>query len=248
MAALESRLNRRAANPTRTSEIEEVCIEYTLAMNEHPSYLVYQHLPRFLQSRGLTAVSGMVLNLPRDRFTTELDHIGYFRLDAEGPDRQILVTLILALQGKYTDHAPHLRTLLGSFNSEEFAREGRLDEVLMIVPEDVCKKKHILEVVQGMGTDNKPPIYNIYPYHVLSLDIPRAQCVYVHEIVEPSEVRDFLARERLTLADLQRISASDPPVIWLGARPNQVVRIRAPSETAGVTYYYKLVVREARAS
>ncbi len=217
-------------------------------MDEHPSYLVYKHLPQFLQSRGLTAVPGAVLNTPRDRFTTELDHIGYFRLDAEGPDRNVLVILILALQGKFTDHAPHLRTLLGSFNSEEFAREGRLGEVLLIAPEDVCKKKHILEVVFKMGADTKPPFYNLHPYHVFSLDLPRAQCVYTHEIVDPSEVRDFLARERLTLADLQRISVSDPPIIWLGARPNQVVRIRAPSETAGETYYYKLVVRESRMS
>lgn len=220
-------------------------------MNEHPSFLVYQHLGPFLKSRGLE-VSGGSLDTPRDRFTTELDHIGYFRLDATGggtgTGTGTTVILVLSLRGKYTDHGPQLRGLISSLNSEDFAREGRLAEIIVVAPEEVMKKKNMTDVVADFrAAAGKPEAlakdYNMYPYHVFSLDIPRAQCVPTHEIADAAEVRAYLARERLSLADLRRVAASNPPVIWIGARPGQVVRIHAPSETAGESYDYCLVSR-----
>jgi DNA-directed RNA polymerase subunit H (RpoH/RPB5) len=229
-------------------------------MNEHPSYLVYQHLGRFLESRGLVPVSEEALGAPRDRFTTELHQIGYFRLDAfseaaPGGVRRIVTILVVALRGKYTEHGPQLRGLVSSLDSEDFAREGRLAEVIVVVPEAIMRKKNMTDVIRGFRAAPAPAAeeeeegagpriyYNIYPYHVFSLDIPRAQIVPLHEIAPLAEVEAFLMRERLTVDDLKRIAASNPPVVWIGARPGEVVRIVSPSETAGEALGYCLVSR-----
>jgi DNA-directed RNA polymerase subunit H (RpoH/RPB5) len=226
-------------------------------MNEHPSYLVFQHLGRFLNSRGLTASPGADLDTARDRFITELDHIGYYRLDASderpGGDRRIVTLLVLALRGKYTEQGPQLRGLVSSLNSEEFAREGRLAEVIVVAPQDIMKKKNMTDVIKdfraasaaGGSSPGTPAAdhYNIYPYHVFSLDIPRCQIVPRHEIAPTAEVLAFLARERLALRDLRMVAASNPPVVWIGGRPGQVVRIHRASETAGESYDFCLVAR-----
>lgn len=218
------------------------------AMNEHPSYLVYLHLGRFLASRGLAPARPEALETPRDRFITELEHVGHFALEARAPGGEVVVLFVLAPRGKYTDHGPQLRDLVRAQSSSDAARARRLDEVIVVAPEEVLQKKNMTDVVaafQAAAAAGGPGArhYNLYPYHVFSLDIPRAQIVPPHELATPAEVRALLARERLALRDLPRIAAASPPVVWLGGRPGQVVRIRFPSETAGEAYKYCVVAR-----
>jgi DNA-directed RNA polymerase subunit H (RpoH/RPB5) len=224
-------------------------------MNEHPAYLVYLHLPRFLESRGLTPSSGAGLGLARDQFTTKLDNISYFLLDAAAPGGRVTSILLLA-RGKFAEQGPQLKRLIESRNSFAAAREGRLEEVLVIAPEETLGKKNMTDVIRrfraaaaaraaGKPSEHGLALaahYNMHPYRVFSLDIPRAQIVPKHEVADPAAVAAFLARERLTLADLRQISSADPPVVWVGGRPGQVVRITAPSETAGEALFYCLVV------
>ncbi|GFR88168.1 DNA-directed RNA polymerase subunit H [Elysia marginata] len=238
-------------------------------MDEHPSFLVFKHLERFLECRSLTPPVGIDFNTPRSRFITELEHIGYYRLDAvtrpgdpaSAAYREKTVTIfVLALRGKYTEHAPHLRGLIASLNSENFSREKRLLEVIVVAPEETMKKKNMTDVVKSFraaaaaggptpgSLDGPTPAaeyYNMYPYHVFSLDIPRAQIVPRHTIVSPEKVQAFLARERLSRHDLPLIASSNPPVVWIGGRPNQVICIEHASETAGKAYVYCVVVFRA---
>jgi DNA-directed RNA polymerase subunit H (RpoH/RPB5) len=152
--------------------------------------------------------------------------------------------------GKYSEQGPWLRKLVVSLNTEAFAREKRFAEVIVFAPEETMHRKNIQDAIADLraaataipSKGSGPDFYNLYAYHVLSLDIPRAQCVPTHELADPAEVQAYLARERRTLADLRRISANDPPVVWIGARPGQVVRIHAPSETAGEAYDYCYVI------
>lgn len=218
-------------------------------MNEHPTYLVYQHLGRFFESRGLSANLDE-LDISRDRFITEIDQIGYFRIDAKMIKNSKMVTImILSLKGKYTNHAPQLRELVYSLNSEDVTRKGLLSEVIVITPEKIKKKKNPTKSDdKGSKIFDKKPSnltnvkINFYPYHIFSLDVPRAQIVPKHELVTEEEVKTFLSRERLNIMDLPLIPSSNPPIIWIGGESGQVVRIKHPSETAGKAYTYHVIV------
>lgn len=225
-------------------------------MNEHPLYLVYQHVPRLLESRGLTTKT--VVDTPRDQFISNITQVGYFRLDAEDANRRVLVLLILATNGKYTDHGPRLRDLITSLHFEDFAVEERFSEVMVVAPEEILKKKNMTDAVYGFrkpveaakkdGVAKKPEgkradYYNIYPYAVLSIDIPRVRCIFPHVIADRAEVAAHLTRERLSISSLKRLLATEPLVIWIGARPGNVIRIQSPSETAREACDYYVVVR-----
>lgn len=181
--------------------------------------------------------------MARDKFITELNQIGYYRLDASTPGGKALVIILLALKGKYTEHGPQLRGLIASLNSEKFARQTRFEEVIVIAPEDVMAKKNMTDVVLAFqqaagGKTALAEYYNMYPYRVFSVDIPRVRAIPHHAVAESEEVQKFLDRERRTVGDLREIFVTDPPLIWIGARPRQVVRISAPSETAGEAHTY----------
>jgi DNA-directed RNA polymerase subunit H len=153
-------------------------------MNEHhPSFLVCQHLARFLESRKLVPAGGQLppplgelrdldvrrvrgelgaaeyeraCDALRDPFVNALDHRGYFRLDAEdpaSPRRAAVVIFLLALRGEFGEKAAKLQNLIRLVHAEPPAREGRLAEVLFIAPASTMDRKNVLEVFAGLARE-----------------------------------------------------------------------------------------------
>jgi len=75
-----------------------------------------------------------------------------------------------------------------------------------------------------------------------SFDLFEHDLVPPHIIAEQSEVDLVLGHYKIKKAQLPRIYVSDPAARVLGARPGQVIRIERNSDTAGTTFYYRLVV------
>jgi DNA-directed RNA polymerase subunit H (RpoH/RPB5) len=209
--------------------------------NEHPAFLVYKHMRPFLKHRGMSLVKGK-LDESRAKFVTQLNHLGHYHLDAKTSEDKLVSIIILAPQSPYVEKGPQLRKLL---SETSLLTDKNLEEVIIIAPESALRKKNLTDVIlefrKGTSDKAKAEYYNMYPYHVFSLEIPKAQIVPAHHIADDGEVKKFLDREKRTLVDLRRIAASSPPVIWIGARPGQVVRVDAPSETAGYSVNYLLV-------
>ena len=221
-------------------------------MQENPAYLVYGMFPAFLKNRGLTALPESKLDTPRNTFITELNHFGHFTLNAAGEDRRVVSILLLAPNSRCTEQSPHLRSLISSLDTTPFARERRFAEVIIVAPPETMKKKNIIDVVLAFQeaasenpqrTESLAEFYNIYPYSVFSLDLPRVQGVSRCVIADPAAVQAFLARDHRVRTDLKQIVVTDPVVIWAGARPGQVVQIISPSETAGEAHTFYFVTR-----
>jgi len=75
-----------------------------------------------------------------------------------------------------------------------------------------------------------------------SFDLFDHDLVPTHIIAEQSEVDLVLKHYKIKKTQLPRIHQSDPAARVLGARAGQVIRIERDSETAGSTFYYRLVV------
>jgi len=75
-------------------------------------------------------------------------------------------------------------------------------------------------------------------------DIFTHQLVPAHRILSEKEKEELLKKYRIKISQLPQIKASDPAVIALEAKPGDVIEIRRKSPTAGVYYYYRLVVED----
>ena len=75
-----------------------------------------------------------------------------------------------------------------------------------------------------------------------SFDLFGHELVPNHIIADPDEVDLVLSHYGIKKPHLPRIKRDDPAVRVLGARTGQVIRVERDSETAGRTYYYRLVV------
>lgn len=75
-----------------------------------------------------------------------------------------------------------------------------------------------------------------------SFDLFGHELVPPHVIAENSEIQLVLDHYRIKKTQLPRIQSRDPAARVLGARPGQVIRVERASPTAGLAYYYRLVV------
>lgn len=65
-----------------------------------------------------------------------------------------------------------------------------------------------------------------------------------HEILTPDEIKHLLDTYKISINQLPRIAEDDVVIKEIGANVGDVLRITRESPTAGVTYYYRLVVKE----
>jgi len=75
-----------------------------------------------------------------------------------------------------------------------------------------------------------------------SFDLFDHELVPPHVIAEDGEIQLVLEHYGIKKTHLPRIRSRDPAARVLGARPGQVIRVERSSPTAGIAYYYRLVV------
>lgn len=68
------------------------------------------------------------------------------------------------------------------------------------------------------------------------------ELVPIHELLSDEEARQLLSDLNVNPGQLPKILASDPAAMAVGAKNNQVVRVRRKSKTAGEAIAYRLVI------
>lgn len=226
-----------------------------------PNVVVRVILGSFFPCRGLElaprslARGAEIPIFDDDRIIGDMEQFHYVRLDArrEIPRgaRNWVVILVLGADGKYSHHSPDLRKLLEGIEAERPAKDGHLDEVIIVAEDAFFGKKNLTDVVreaqqkQAGGPDlaGSAPFYSVYPYCNFAFVVPEHQSVPPHRIMEPDEVKTLLSREHIIRSDLPVILTNDAPIVWNGGREGQVVEITRDSQTAQVSIYYRRIER-----
>ena len=63
-----------------------------------------------------------------------------------------------------------------------------------------------------------------------------------HEILSEDEVKNILSEYNLEKEQLPKIRLIDPTVVASKAKVGDVMRITRESKTAGIAYYYRMVI------
>lgn len=211
------------------------------------------HLGKFLEYRGYrmaaeplrpdhVKASDLVDGFtPQEAVTNALRNLGVWAIVAGRPAEDgatdAMIIYLLAENGKYTRTAGAVDQLLDSAAQHApLAAPGKkvlLKEVILIAPAEASVKKHLRARLVRPGGAAQGVSYFMYPYYLFVQVIPEAPNVFKHEVVSPEEAQAYLTKFSLTHAQLPRISATDPPVVWCGGRSGDFIRIWRLSETAG---------------
>ena len=211
----------------------------------------------FFKYRGIEianrSFTGPDIVMSDDRIITDMDQFNYVRLDAKKiiprGKRDWVVILVLSMNGKYANHSPDLRKLIEGIESDTLSREGRLDEIIVVAEENFFAKKNLTDVIKnlqstqvgGADMDGVSAFYNAYPYYIFATVVPEHSSVPAHRIMSNEEVDELLKSEHINKSDIGNIMISDPPVIWIGGREDQIIEITRDSATAGTAIYYRYI-------
>jgi DNA-directed RNA polymerase subunit H len=233
-------------------------------LQECPPFVVIGHIrDAFFRYRGLApAPRGLghdpIPTYDADRVIGDMEQTGYVRLDATRTaargTRSWVVVLVLGADGKFAQHGPDLRRLIESIENERPAKDGLLDELVLVAEKPFFFKKNLTDVVEervaatNEERKNEPPgdsagrapFYTACPYGNFSCVIPEHVQVYPHRLLADAELAD-LRRQRIFPADMPSIFSTESPVVWLGGRPGQVVEIDRRSQTAFAPPYFRLI-------
>ena len=72
------------------------------------------------------------------------------------------------------------------------------------------------------------------------INISKHKYVPEHTIIYDDEIKELLERYDTTIDKLPIILHSDPMIRFIGAKKEDVVKIKRPSKATGFYYYYRL--------
>lgn len=99
---------------------------------------------------------------------------------------------------------------------------------------------HVQKRVINLNDESR--IIEVHNYALFKMHLPSHVASFPHSIAGPEEMH-LVEKYLLMHADnYPKILVNDPQVVWLGARPGQVVRIDRASDTAGIAVGYRVVV------
>jgi DNA-directed RNA polymerase subunit H len=75
-----------------------------------------------------------------------------------------------------------------------------------------------------------------------SFNVLNHELVPIHELLSEEETQRLFESYNIVPEQLPKILASDPAAMAIGAKANQVVRIRRKSKTAGESIAFRLVI------
>lgn len=130
-----------------------------MALTPPPIRVVGVLLEKFFEYRGLVqAAQGLGAGAPpaftEDRIIGDMDQFGFVRIDATRRvprgRRDWVVVLVLSSRGKYAHHSPDLRRLLRGIETERPAKDGRLDELIVVAEEDFFARKNLTDLIEDL--------------------------------------------------------------------------------------------------
>ncbi|MEA2055807.1 MAG: DNA-directed RNA polymerase subunit H [Candidatus Thermoplasmatota archaeon] len=73
-------------------------------------------------------------------------------------------------------------------------------------------------------------------------DIMGHKLVPIHEIISKEEEKELFEKYDITVDQLPKILDTDPVVIFIDAKPGQIIKVTRKSQTATKSIAYRLVV------
>lgn len=76
------------------------------------------------------------------------------------------------------------------------------------------------------------------------INILKHELVPKHTIMKDEEIKELLEKYKINLSQLPKTIATDPVVKALNAKEGDVLKIIRKSHTAGISEYYRIVVKK----
>lgn len=202
-------------------------------------YEIYKNLSEFLTYRN---VSHKNIQLSEEDFTRRLAQYECIVMKGTRDDKygkRPFYVILIAPGSAYSAKTPSFKTMV---SNNILADDMNNKAEIVIISERpltnfIKKQIHVYKV-------SKPGIWiEHHEYDKFSIVVPKHIEVPHHSIMTEEEIQKVCDHNYAQKEKFPRILSMDPPVVWLGARPGDVIKIIRTSEAVGHSIGYRYVVR-----
>lgn len=232
-------------------------IEIVVVKNIVNSFLKHRKMIRVTQNLNPSEDPPIMDN---HRICSDLLVNGHIRIDAlqnrPRGKRDWIVFLVLGTNSKLARTVTELKKLLKNIHNEPATKDNRLDEIIIIAPEDALRKSHYKTLVldyqsisaKELDLEGNGTFYNAYTYDPFILVVPEHLSVPEYQILSKEEIERVIRPVKLadkTVYPYQvgQVELKDPAIVWLGARVGDYVAIKRNSLITGYAIAYRKVVK-----
>mgnify|MGYP006108530465 CR=1 FL=1 len=114
------------------------------------------------------------------------------------------------------------------------------DTIIFILRDKITSEDSIDEFFRNIYTKEKIFV-QFFHLDTLTFNVTNHSLVPRHEILSTEETNELIKSLYITdIKKLPKINASDPISKYYGIKKGEVFRITRPSETSGISYYYRV--------
>lgn len=203
-------------------------------------HMIYKNIPEFLKYRKVV-IDPKYEFMPEDELIKHLRHYEYVKISGTRTDKhgtRPFFIILIAPGSKYAINTPQFKKIFGTIKDTDLDSKA---EIVIISEQPLTN--FIKHQIRTEKTEH-PGIYiENYEYKMFAIVIPNHIMVPKHIIMEDAEVAEFCANFHTQPSRMDKILVTDPPVVWLGARPGDVIKVIRDSEITGTSIGYRVVVR-----
>jgi DNA-directed RNA polymerase subunit H len=173
------------------------------------------------------------------RFRKQVEEVNRKR-----PTRTYIV--IIDMESTYAAASPKFLELMKRLPGFDYdKREYNID--IIIISQNVLSSHIQKKIAQYSNDGTKTAGFchiTSHPYRVFSTYLldPNHKMVPPHRIISKEEEVSLLKSTYSEKKFMAKIPKSDPPVVWIGGEVGDVIEIKNPSESTGVSLEYRVVI------
>lgn len=200
-------------------------------------FVVYENILKMLPGRNVN-IKHKILN--QSELSSELNHIQYVKIEGTRNEFNVNKKIVIILFSPKTDYADARPTFEKLYNSLLHGNTSNIE--LMFI-----SGKSLSNNIKKFINDQRKKQTNIYvehyTYEPFSYNLLENDSIMPHRRLTEQESDDLLSSIYKTKDRLPKISANDPPVVWIGGKPGDIIKIDRVSENTGESVAYRLCIR-----
>ncbi|MCK4967646.1 MAG: hypothetical protein KAS12_01210 [Candidatus Aenigmarchaeota archaeon] len=198
-------------------------------------YKIYRNIYKLLASRKCTILNPILEE--RDFFKT-IDANGVIIIDAKRQNDELVKVALFKDDSRYLGSLQDFRKFIKVIQKP-------IPESIIIFRPPITDGPSKYKNNAWTGSYLKHFDENIYveafDYRKIIANFPEHVFWVEQEIASKVKIEEFLELTKKDITSLESIYVDDTAVVWLGARPGDVIRVLRPSEASGMAIAYRLV-------
>jgi DNA-directed RNA polymerase subunit H (RpoH/RPB5)/galactitol-specific phosphotransferase system IIB component len=197
-------------------------------------YNIYRNIQSYMSTRNITPTSDI---LSKKEFGKVYNNSNIFILRGQLPDGGKMVIILATPSGDARKVDAKMKDYIKKHIHDDPA------ELLYILPFNLDNPsviKKIKEIIAKFPETNT--WIQIRPYEKFIIDISTCKFIYPHTIVPRDEFKTVANFSNITDENIQKIYEHDTPVVWIGGRVGDIIKVQRNTPSTGISITYRKVI------